>query len=157
MGTIGDAEPALPGQSVSRRGGERGGRRGALFRGNAGPGGDGWADGGLRRLAGRRRGDVDATADGTATAGSDYTTTSGTLTFAAGERSKTVSVPITDDSLEDEGETLTLRLSKAPLPAASVRTSGGASVVMPRTALMNSRPHRTKDCCAGALVGRPDK
>ena len=98
-----------------------------------------------------------ATADGTATAGSDYTTTSGTLTFAAGERSKTVSVPITDDSLEDEGETLTLRLSKAPLPAASVRTSGGASVVMPRTALMNSRPHRTKDCCAGALVGRPDK
>ena len=70
-----------------------------------------------------------ATADGTATAGSDYTTTSGTLTFAAGESSKTVSVPITDDSLEDEGETLTLRLSKAPLPAASVRTSGGASTV----------------------------
>ena len=73
-----------------------------------------------------------ATADGTATAGSDYTTTSGTLTFAAGERSKTVSVPITDDSLEDEGETLTLRLSKAPLPAASVRTSGGASGVLCR-------------------------
>ena len=44
-----------------------------------------------------------ATADWTATAGSDYTTTSGTLTFAAGERSKTVSVPITDDSLEDGG------------------------------------------------------
>ena len=57
-----------------------------------------------------------ATADWTATAGSDYTTTSGTLTFAAGETSKTVSVPITDDSLEDEGETLTLRLSKAPAP-----------------------------------------
>ncbi len=89
--------------------------------------------------------------------GSDYTTTSGTLTFAAGDGSKTVSVPITDDSLEDEGETLTLRLSKAPLPAASVRTSGGASAVMPRTALMNSRPQRTKDCCAGALIGRPDK
>ena len=35
-----------------------------------------------------------ATADWTATAGSDYTTTSGTLTFAAGERSKTVSVPM---------------------------------------------------------------
>ena len=44
-----------------------------------------------------------ATADWTATAGSDYTTTSGTLTFAAGETSKTVSVPITDDSLEDGG------------------------------------------------------
>ena len=70
-----------------------------------------------------------ATADGTATAGSDYTTTSGTLTFAAGEMSKTVSVPVTDDSLEDEGETLTLRLSKVPLPAASVRTNGSSDHV----------------------------
>ena len=35
------------------------------------------------------------TEDGTTTAGSDYTATSGTLTFAAGETRKTVSVPIT--------------------------------------------------------------
>ena len=35
-----------------------------------------------------------ATADGTATAGSDYTAASGTLSFAAGETSKTVSVPV---------------------------------------------------------------
>ena len=52
-----------------------------------------------------------ATADGTATAGDDYTAASGTLTFAAGETTKTVSVAILDD-LHDEGEeTLTLRLS----------------------------------------------
>ena len=52
-----------------------------------------------------------ATADGTATAGEDYTATSGTLTFAAGETTKTVSVPITHDTVEDDGETLTLTLS----------------------------------------------
>ena len=54
-----------------------------------------------------------ATANGTATAGEDYTATSGTLTFAGGETSKTVSVPITDDTIDDDNETLTLTLSNA--------------------------------------------
>ena len=54
-----------------------------------------------------------ATADGSATAGSDYTATSGTLTFAAGETSKTVSVPVLDDAHDEGEETLTLRLSAA--------------------------------------------
>ena len=53
------------------------------------------------------------TRDGTATAGSDYTETSGTLTFAPGEDEQTVSVPITDDAEEDDGETFTLMLSNA--------------------------------------------
>ena len=53
------------------------------------------------------------TQDGTATAGSDYTSTSGTLTFAPGEDEKRVSVPIVDDSVEDSGETFTLVLSNA--------------------------------------------
>ena len=53
------------------------------------------------------------TQDGTATAGSDYTLMSGTLTFAPGEDEKTVSVPIADDTVEDSGETLTLVLSNA--------------------------------------------
>jgi len=35
-----------------------------------------------------------ATNDNTATAGSDYTATSGTLTFAEGESTKTISIPI---------------------------------------------------------------
>ena len=39
-----------------------------------------------------------ATSDGTATAGEDYTATSGTLSFAPGDRSNTVSVPQLDDS-----------------------------------------------------------
>ena len=54
-----------------------------------------------------------ATADGTATAGEDYTAASGTLTFAAGERQKTVSVPILDDALDEGSETFTFRLSNA--------------------------------------------
>ena len=54
-----------------------------------------------------------ATSDGTATAGSDYTAASGTLTFAAGETEKTVSVPVLDDAHDEGSETLTLALSNA--------------------------------------------
>ena len=53
------------------------------------------------------------TLDGTATAEEDYTATSGTLTFQAGETTKTISVPITDDTEDDGGETFTLTLSNA--------------------------------------------
>ena len=52
-----------------------------------------------------------ATADGTATAGADYTATSGTLTFTVGESSKTVSVPVLEDALDEGEETFTLTLS----------------------------------------------
>lgn len=52
-----------------------------------------------------------ATADGTATAGSDYTALSGTLTFAAGETSKTVHVMVHGDTAVEGSETLTLTLS----------------------------------------------
>ncbi len=54
-----------------------------------------------------------ATADGTATAGADYTATSGTLTFDPGETAKTVPVPVLDDAHDDTEETLTLTLSNA--------------------------------------------
>ena len=54
-----------------------------------------------------------ATENGTAPAGSDYTTTSGTLTFQPGEREKTVSVPVLDDDTDEGSETLTLRLTNA--------------------------------------------
>ena len=54
-----------------------------------------------------------ATADGSATAGSDYTATAGTLTFAPGETAKTVTVPVLDDAHDEGEETLTLRLTAA--------------------------------------------
>ena len=53
------------------------------------------------------------TANGTATAGSDYTAKSGTLTFAAGETSKTVSVAVLGDTAVEANETLRLNLSGA--------------------------------------------
>ena len=53
------------------------------------------------------------TSDGTATADEDYTETSGTLTFAADDLSKTIAVPILDDALNEGNETFTLTLSNA--------------------------------------------
>ena len=53
------------------------------------------------------------TADGTATAGKDYTAADGTLTFAAGQTRKTVSVAVLDDAVDEGAETLTLNLSDA--------------------------------------------
>ena len=43
--------------------------------------------------------------------GAHYTATSGTLTFAPGETTKTIPVPVLDDSHDDDGETLRLTLS----------------------------------------------
>ena len=56
-----------------------------------------------------------ATSGVTATAGQDYTETTGTLTFAANSvASQTVSVPVTDDAVDEaEEETFTLTLSNA--------------------------------------------
>ena len=65
-----------------------------------------------------------ATSDGTATAGTDYTATSGTLTFEAGESSKTIEVTVLDDSHDEGEETLTLRLSN---PSGGRVTDGEAT------------------------------
>jgi len=51
------------------------------------------------------------TSDGSATAGSDYTTASGTLTFAPGVTSQTFSVPVIVDGIPESNETVNLTLS----------------------------------------------
>ena len=52
-----------------------------------------------------------ATANGTAIAGSDYTSTSGTLTFNPGVTSQVINIPILNDSLSEANETFNLTLS----------------------------------------------
>ena len=53
------------------------------------------------------------TADGTATAGEDYTARKGQLSFDPGETEKTVRVPVLDDAIDEGEETFTLRLTNA--------------------------------------------
>ena len=52
-----------------------------------------------------------STANGTALAGSDYTATTGTLTFNPGVTSQTISIPILNDAINEANETFTLKLT----------------------------------------------
>jgi hypothetical protein len=67
------------------------------------------------------------TGNGTATAGADYTATSGTLNFADGVTSQTFNVSITSDSLDESNETISLSLSSP---------GGGASLDTPSSAVL---------------------
>jgi hypothetical protein len=69
-----------------------------------------------------------AVTGGTATAGSDYQTVSGTLTWADGDGdNKPIQVPIIDDNLEESAETVVVTLSNP---------TGGAGLAGPSTATL---------------------
>ncbi|RME19991.1 MAG: PKD domain-containing protein, partial [Candidatus Zixiibacteriota bacterium] len=70
-----------------------------------------------------------ATVEGSAVAGSDFTAVGGTLSFAHGETSKTVTVPIVDDSLNEGDETFSLDLSN-PTNGATLGTPSTAAVTI---------------------------
>jgi hypothetical protein len=69
-----------------------------------------------------------ATADGTATAGSDYQATSGRLTFAPGDTQKTITVLVNGDSTNEPDETFFVNLSN-PTNAAVTRSQGLGLIV----------------------------
>ena len=69
------------------------------------------------------------TANGSATAGSDYTAVSQAVSFAVGETSKTVSVPILEDSLVEGAETVSLTLS-SPSSGATLGSPSAATLTI---------------------------
>ncbi|WP_188261485.1 cellulase family glycosylhydrolase [Azospirillum tabaci] len=74
-----------------------------------------------------------ATADGTAKAGSDYLATSGKLTFAAGETTKTVAVKVLSDDVTEGIENFSLKLSN-PTQATITDGTGVGTINPPGTA-----------------------
>jgi uncharacterized repeat protein (TIGR01451 family) len=68
-----------------------------------------------------------STADGSATAGSDYVPAAGTLSFGPGEVSKTFTVQIIDDTVIEGDETVLLRLTNP---------TGEASLLNPNAAVL---------------------
>jgi hypothetical protein len=69
-----------------------------------------------------------ATANGSATAGSDYSTTSGSLSFAACQGSQTVNVPVIGDTVDEPDETFVLNLS-APSGATISDPTGQGTIL----------------------------
>ena len=72
-----------------------------------------------------------ATADGTAEAGSDYTGASGTLTWADGvSGNMTISIPITDDGVDEPPEAFTVTLSNASGATLGANSSATVNILV---------------------------
>src|SRR5207244_2979347 len=84
------------------------------------------------------------TSDGTATAGSDYTSSSGDVTFAPGTTLSTFSVAISNDSLDEPSETLGLTLSSPNLATLGSQVTGTLSI-------LDDDPPPTVQFSAGSL------
>jgi autotransporter-associated beta strand protein len=81
-----------------------------------------------------------STADGTATAGSDYTATSGTVTFTPGELQKTITVPVFGDLARESNETFFVNLTSVTNAVIADRQGKGTIVNDDHTPLVNILP-----------------
>jgi hypothetical protein len=113
-----------------------------------------------------------ATADGTALASSDYTSRSGSLTFAPGATSQQVSVPILGDTVPEPTETLqfllsspvgatltgsaaTIRIRDDDPTAADFHGDGTADVVVYRGGAWQPFDYATGSAGTGVFTGQP--
>ena len=80
-----------------------------------------------------------ATSNSTATAGSDYTAASGTLTFARGENVKNIPITIADDTTAEPAERINITLS-APTGGATLQDPNGVIVITPNDATAIANP-----------------
>ncbi len=87
------------------------------------------------------------TQDGTATAGSDYATTSGTLNWAAGEGgARTIDIPITNDSVsETYEESFTVLLSDATGTSVSGFSSATVTIIDDEPLMAVVAPNGSED------------
>jgi hypothetical protein len=69
-----------------------------------------------------------ATLAGTATAGKDFMSASGIVTFAPGEVTKTITINIVGDTTRESNETLTVRLS-SPVNATMTRGDSTGTII----------------------------
>lgn len=97
-----------------------------------------------------------ASADGTATAPGDYQAATGSLTFAAGETSKTVTVLVNGDTSVEADETFTVSLSKSSGATIADDTGTGTianddSASPPATACLTVSPSGAIDFGTGML------
>ncbi|MCW2285377.1 hypothetical protein M2323_003316 [Rhodoblastus acidophilus] len=102
-----------------------------------------------------------ATADGTATAGSDYVAASDALTFAQGQTSQTISVTINGDTAVEPDESFFVNLSNATnggviavaQGVGTIRNDDGGGVNHQPTNIALTTTQSFKENVAGAVVG----
>src|SRR5205085_4213566 len=71
-----------------------------------------------------------ATTNDTATAGADYTSTTGRLTFANGEMLKTITIPVLEDNIIEGDETFLVNLFNVQPPSAGQLMTTSARVTI---------------------------
>ena len=97
-----------------------------------------------------------------ATAGTDYTAASGTLTFAAGETRKTITVAITDDVNRERDELFKVGLSNATGGAVIASTGSEATILIddddprPKVTVTASVPGLTSTGAPGTTDNAPE-